>query len=186
MAANSKADLRGQMRAIAAGRGSTVGLSGLIAANLRGWAAWERAFRICAFWPLADEPCLLSPWPAGREVALPRVEGGEMRMFFARGPEELVRGAFGVMEPPGGANAASPTGFDLILVPGLAFDRSGGRLGRGRGYYDRFLAAASGLKAGVCFDDQLVGDVPREAHDVAMDVLVTPSGIIACAPKNTG
>ncbi len=109
-----------------------------------------------------------------------------MAMFFARSREELVPGAFGVMEPRDSAIAADGSPFDLILVPGMAFDRSGGRLGRGKGYYDRYLAAASGFKAGVCFDDQVVGEIPREAHDVPMDALVTPSGIILCAQKNIG
>ena len=70
--------------------------------------------------------------------------------------------------------------FDLILVPGLAFDKSGARLGRGRGFYDRFLAGITGFRVGVCFDWQLVESVPVEAHDIRMDAVVTPSQIIVC------
>ena len=68
----------------------------------------------------------------------------------------------------------------MILVPGLAFDLRGGRLGRGRGYYDRFLAGATGLRVGVCFEDQIVADVPLEPHDLRMDFVVTPSSICRC------
>jgi 5-formyltetrahydrofolate cyclo-ligase len=67
-------------------------------------------------------------------------------------------------------------------VPGLAFDRRGGRLGRGKGYYDRFLLETSGLRVGICFEDQVVEKIPGEAHDLRMDFLITPAGIFPCAP----
>jgi 5-formyltetrahydrofolate cyclo-ligase len=66
------------------------------------------------------------------------------------------------------------------LVPGLAFDPAGGRLGRGAGYYDRLLTKFEGVRVGVCFSELLVDEVPTEAHDIQMDFVVTPEGIISC------
>lgn len=69
----------------------------------------------------------------------------------------------------------------LVLIPGLAFDRSGNRLGRGKGYYDRFLAQPgmeNAIKVGICWDLQIIQDVPVSAHDVTMDWVVTEAGIV--------
>jgi len=184
MSGDRKAALRRRMRKLAAERGGVEELSGRILDHLQRWEVWKTARRVCAFWPLADEPGLLAPWPADRAVALPRVQGDRMEMFVTGSREELVPGAFGVLEPSDSAVPMEPSAIDVILVPGLAFDRSGGRLGRGKGYYDKYLAGASGLKVGVCFDEQIVGTIPHEAHDRAMDAVVTPSGIILCAPRN--
>jgi 5-formyltetrahydrofolate cyclo-ligase len=74
--------------------------------------------------------------------------------------------------------------LDLVVVPGLGFDEAGGRLGRGGGFYDRFLARP-GLKAwkvGVGLDEQVVGPVPRDAWDVGLDALVTPTRTLVFAP----
>jgi 5-formyltetrahydrofolate cyclo-ligase len=186
MSGDAKFDLRRRMRKLAAERGDGEKFSARIVEQLRCWDAWKNARKVCAFWPLPDEPGVLVPWPVDREVVLPRVEGDRMTMFVAGSRDELVPGAFGILEPPGSAVSVDPPAFDVILVPGLAFDRSGGRLGRGRGYYDKFLTGASGLKVGVCFDEQIVETIPREIHDIAMDALVTPSGVILCERKNIG
>ena len=65
--------------------------------------------------------------------------------------------------------------FDLMLVPGVAFDLSGNRLGRGQGFYDRILAEASGIKCGVAHDFQLLEKIPAEPHDAKVDFIFTPS-----------
>jgi 5-formyltetrahydrofolate cyclo-ligase len=155
-------------------------LSARLSWHLRIWHRWKSATTVCAFSALGDEPDVLCPWPDDKRIALPRVEGHEMSMWWADGPASLVRGKFGIPEPAPGARPAG-TAFDLILVPGVAFDRGGGRLGRGRGFYDRFLAQASGFFVGICLDDRLISDVPVEAHDMRMDAVVTPSGIISCS-----
>ena len=96
-------------------------------------------------------------------------------------PDELAPGKFGVLEPASDA-PESPGNWDLILVPGMAFDRRGGRLGRGRGYYDRFLSIHRDiLRVGICFDEQLVSSVPSEDHDIRMHALITPSAILSFA-----
>lgn len=153
--------------------------SASLAERLRGWTFWQSAACVCAFSALAGEPDVLASWPDGKRIALPRVEGDDLKFHWVAGRAELQPGRFGILEPAAEAPDAG-SGFDLILVPGMAFDLRGGRLGRGRGFYDRFLPTARGLRVGVCFEDQIVDDVPSEAHDLRMDFLVTPSAIYRC------
>lgn len=96
------------------------------------------------------------------------------------------RGAFGVGEPDPDANpeTATPGELEMILVPGVAFDARGVRLGRGGGHFDRTLAEAAGArKIGVAFGVQIVTEVPREPHDVPMNALVTEGGVRECTEE---
>jgi 5-formyltetrahydrofolate cyclo-ligase len=120
----------------------------------------------------------------GVELAYPRVLRGAQRLKFhvVADESELRRGAFGIPEPPAGAAAAPVASIDAFVVPGLAFDRGGARVGWGRGYYDRTLAAAPDqLRIGYCFDCQLVPEVPRDRGDLLMHVIVTESGALVPA-----
>ena len=125
---------------------------------------------------LPDEPAtdeVLARWASTRRVVLPRVEGDAMR-FYACRPDALVFGAFGILEPQG--ERPCPAGeIDLVVCPGVAFTADGRRLGRGRGYYDRYLGdpAFRGFRVGVCYAHQLVDDLPVEPHDVRMDRVIT-------------
>jgi 5-formyltetrahydrofolate cyclo-ligase len=87
----------------------------------------------------------------------------------------LAAGRYGVIEPAAVCNVADLKRLDLILVPGVAFDWHGRRLGRGKGYYDRLLAEVSGTTCGVAFDQQLVATIPVEPHDVHLNCILTPS-----------
>jgi hypothetical protein len=90
------------------------------------------------------------------------------------GKESLQKGAYNIPEPHNG-RVISPSEIDLMLVPGVAFDTSGGRLGRGKGFYDRYLSrldAAHIYKVGICLPHQLVAQVPTEPHDVRMDTVI--------------
>ena len=95
--------------------------------------------------------------------------------FLEYDPRRLVPGAFGILEPGPDARLCSPGEIDLLLVPGVAFTCGGLRCGRGRGYYDRYLAqtAFRGFRLGVCFAHQLIDALPAEAHDVTMDCVVS-------------
>lgn len=83
-------------------------------------------------------------------------------------------GAFGILEPHHESPEVPLQQIDAFICPGLAFDKNGGRLGRGRGFYDRLLAQArpDALKIGICFDFQLVLDTFAEPHDIAMDAVI--------------
>ncbi|MCF0234240.1 MAG: 5-formyltetrahydrofolate cyclo-ligase [Thermoguttaceae bacterium] len=140
-----------------------------------------------------------------RMIAVPFCEGAEMffyrltppdmaaernleltsRTFEERFPE-LAPGVFGILEPTPEARRAAerilpPDAFDVVLVPGLAFDGEGRRLGRGAGYYDRFLAKTrpDALKIGIALDEQIIERVPTDVFDVRMDCVATPTRILA-------
>ena len=174
-----KSGLRQRMREVAAKRMDAAERSGDIIRQLSVWPVWKTSDRICAFCGDKSEPQALDPWPEDKRIALPRVSGDTLEMHWIFGADELVPGHFGIYEPHPNSPSAG-NGFDLILVPGLAFDTGGGRLGRGKGYYDRFLAGARGFCVGLCFDDQIVERVPMESHDQRMDFVVTPSAIYSC------
>ena len=94
---------------------------------------------------------------------------------------DLASGPFGIWEPrPNPARLVPPASFDLVLVPGLAFDLDGGRLGRGAGFYDRFLASLSPKTRliGVALDEQIVEKTPRDRFDLPVDALATPSQLV--------
>jgi 5-formyltetrahydrofolate cyclo-ligase len=113
----------------------------------------------------------------GVRVVYPRiVDNDRVLAFHEVWPDKLVRARFGLMEPrPDWRNQVGLVEIDAFVVPGVAFDRVGGRLGFGRGHYDATLAAASpsALRVGLAFEVQLVDDVQREAHDVVLHVIVT-------------
>jgi 5-formyltetrahydrofolate cyclo-ligase len=116
----------------------------------------------------------------GRRLAVPRVAGDHLVHHMIRGPSELHPSRFGLLEPDPAAPRVDPGEIDLVVVPGLAFDRSGARLGFGRGYYDRFLSQVSGAKAALLYTLQLVDDVPVGDQDVPVDLLVTELGVERC------
>lgn len=117
-------------------------------------------------------------WAAGKRVALPRCTGpGEMEARLAEEGRPLIRHPFGMLEPGEDAPRLEPEELDLILVPGLAFDRSGGRLGQGGGFYDRYLPRCTGVTVALCRRDFLLEAVPREKHDRRVDLVVTEEGV---------
>jgi len=113
----------------------------------------------------------------GVTVLLPRVTGDELELVGFTTIEGLSRGYRGVSEPVGPATANAEV--DLIVVPGLAFDLGGGRLGQGGGHYDRLLALlpVAALRVGLCLQCQVVAEVPTDDHDARMDVVVTETGV---------
>jgi len=144
--------------------------------------AWQQARSVLFFAPLPGE---LDVWPlvreavaAGKAVALPRFDAatGRYLVCAVRDLErDVAPGHWGIREP--GAHCAGEPlkRLDLLLVPGVAFDLHGRRLGRGKGYYDQLLAAVSGRRCGVAYDEQFVEAVPVEPHDIRMDCLLTPT-----------
>ena len=136
------------------------------------------AHTIMLYSALPDEPAtqpLLDVLCAeGRTVLLPRViSDTEMELRKYTGAADLQLGAFGIMEPTG-ALFTEYERIEVVVVPGMAFDASGHRLGRGRGYYDRFLPLVpEAYKIGLCLPSHLVSHVPVDDHDIVMDAVVT-------------
>lgn len=110
-------------------------------------------------------------WRNRKRVILPTVVGDDIVPVELTPETPFAVGDFNILEPQ---NHPYTGGYDLIVVPGMAFDRMGNRLGRGKGYYDRFLSQyASVPKIGICFDFQLVETVPTEPNDIVMDVVLS-------------
>lgn len=110
-----------------------------------------------------------------RVWVFPKVRGEDLRFYRVRDmDEEMEIGAFGIMEPRDGLEEVAVDKVDVFLCPGLGFDRKGGRLGRGRGFYDRMLKQAQpeAVKIGVCFPFQIVDDIFMEEHDIRMDLVI--------------
>jgi 5-formyltetrahydrofolate cyclo-ligase len=123
-------------------------------------------------------------WSKGKQVVVPYCNPTELGLFRLDSFDELAASRFGVLEPTAEwrartERAVEPREIDLVIAPGLAFDRQGGRLGYGKGYYDRFLeqTRTDALRLGVCFDCQLVPEVPLLPHDVRLDIIVTESAV---------
>ena len=151
--------------------------------HLRAWLGARRGAAVAGFWPLPDEVDLklfLEDWhDQGGVALLPRMQGAARPLRFLRWtpamPLELA--AYDVAEPPADAPEHRP---DVVLVPLLAVDRAGHRLGYGGGFYDRTLAALGDVEAvGVAFDVQRVDALPRGVHDRPLDHLVTESGVMS-------
>ncbi len=115
---------------------------------------------------------LLNTWQ-DKTLLLPRViDNEQMEVRRYTRPEDLQQGAFGIMEPCGEL-FTDYVSIDVAIIPGMAFDAKGHRLGRGKGYYDRFLSLAPAIyKIGICFPFQLVDNVPVNENDVWMDEVI--------------
>jgi 5-formyltetrahydrofolate cyclo-ligase len=142
---------------------------------------WQSARAVLFFARLPDEPDLTplleDAWGAGKMAAFPRYDSGSGHYHAAKvqSAAELCAGRFGVLEPMAGCPVVSLNQLDLVFVPGVAFDFTGRRLGRGKGFYDRLLAEVPGHKCGVAFDLQIVAAVPEEPHDIRVNSILTPT-----------
>lgn len=122
----------------------------------------------------------------GKRVLYPLVCGHEMVFRQIEGGHQLAPGSFGILEPCSVGVDHLADEADLIVVPGVAFDLSGHRIGFGKGYYDRFLQnpALKACLVGFCHDFQVTGDpIPADQHDIRMDIIITESRIIRCGSK---
>lgn len=144
--------------------------------RILGLEDYRKARTMALYWSLPGEVAtheLVRRALTDKRVVLPVVTGESMH-FAVVAPDmsNLVEGAFGVMEPRVG-EVCPPEEIDFMLVPGMAFDREGGRLGHGKGYYDRYFELYKGVTVGVCFDFQMVDRVPCEPFDRRVDMVVS-------------
>lgn len=117
----------------------------------------------------------------GKRLVLPvcKVEEVELVPVLISDETELESGAYGITEPTVG-EIIKKSEIDIVILPGLAFDKSGGRLGYGKGYYDRFLAGGGAMKIALAFSEQIIDKVVCESFDLPVDIIVTEEGIIRC------
>jgi 5-formyltetrahydrofolate cyclo-ligase len=150
--------------------------------RLRTDEVWRAARMVGFFVPLPEEvdvwPWMIAALECGKEVCVPGFDPQRgvygMRQVVHPG-RDLVEGRYRVMEPAGYCAEVELNRLDLILVPGLAFDVRGFRLGRGKGYFDRLLRGVPAKRCGVAFDQQIVDRIPLEPHDEIMTFILTPT-----------
>ncbi|MGE5703329.1 MAG: 5-formyltetrahydrofolate cyclo-ligase [Clostridia bacterium] len=146
---------------------------------------------VMAFFPFRDEidtrPFLAMALKRGQQIWLPYTDQQNKRIvpFVFTDENSLKQGAYGICEPdPDTAEPADAGALDAVIMPGSAFDRQGGRMGYGEGYYDRFLASLSHrpILIGLSFEVQLVDELPMEPHDFRVQYVTTESGVSATFP----
>ena len=128
-------------------------------------------------WETGTEKLLDQLWNKGIQVALPKVMGDRIEFFHVRSKEDLEEGTFHILEPKA---SCEPVFWPKapVLVPGLAFSENGSRLGKGGGYYDKFLAAEPDhLKVALAYEFQMTDQIPLAEHDRPVDMIVTEKGI---------
>ena len=154
----------------------------------------ERSWiHIAVFIPLPGEPDIWTPSQqlmarqAARVYAPRMMPENQLDLVMITNATALLRGPFGVIEPPRESNAlADLTTLDAIFIPGLAFSKDGGRLGFGGGWYDRLLARIPDktIKIGVCWNELLIDSVPMDAWDVHVDGTLTEAGHVTSSRNN--
>lgn len=155
-----------------------------IAAYFCAWPPYLAAQVVLLYLAMPDEPQTAAlvehAWQAGKTVAVPLMgeRYGFMEAAALASWDELATGRLGLRMPdPARARLLEPTAIDLIVVPGVAFDHAGRRLGMGAGYYDRFLPrAAAACRLGLAWSGQMTAAVPADEFDVRMDYLLTEDG----------
>ena len=153
--------------------------------TLLNWEIFKKAEVIHIFIAKPDEPdtrkIIENCWISGKRVAVPLVLPNTFNLIHSeiKSFDRLVYGMYGIQEPsPERRIIVTPDIFDLVIVPGVAFDSKGGRLGHGKGYYDRFLELTSAFRLALAFDCQLIETLPTELHDVPMNAILSESGIL--------
>ncbi len=148
-------------------------------AQLEKSAAFIMANHILMYHSLPDELSthgFLKKWRDKKHFYLPRVNGVNLDIL-PYDESRLELGAFHIEEPTGN-NSIDPENIELIVVPAVAYDRSGNRLGRGKGFYDRLLKTTKATKIGVGYEFQMVDVIPVEPHDVKMDMIITQNSCV--------
>ncbi|MDL2231485.1 5-formyltetrahydrofolate cyclo-ligase [Porphyromonadaceae bacterium OttesenSCG-928-L07] len=139
--------------------------------------AFKNANVIGLYWSLNDEVYthdFVQKWASEKRILLPCIVGEDVIEFRGfKCKDDLCLGVdYSIPEPEEG-EAVNPKEIELMIVPGVAFDPSGNRLGRGKGFYDRFLKKTQATKLGVCFPFQLLESVPADELDIRMDKVIT-------------
>lgn len=140
---------------------------------------FQQANTIFLYWSLPDElPThdFIHKWKDLKTILLPVIEGDDIFPIRFESEKGMQKGMLGIMEPDSKQKYVED--IQLILIPGIAFDQQKNRLGRGKGYYDRFLRESTALKIGICYDFQLLDTIPIWENDMKMDWIITPKIMI--------
>jgi 5-formyltetrahydrofolate cyclo-ligase len=147
---------------------------------------FQTASTLCSYLAIGHEvrtqELIALAWAQGTRVVLPRTifATRQLALHAVTSFADLVPGRYGILEPPADAPLVDPQEVELFLVPGVAFDAQGHRLGYGAGFYDGLLAQSAGWRVALAYGGQLTPHVPTDAHDVPMHALATEGGVIDC------
>ncbi|MDR0743393.1 MAG: 5-formyltetrahydrofolate cyclo-ligase [Tannerella sp.] len=142
--------------------------------------AFQKANRIALYHSIKGEVetvSLIEEWRWKKKIALPAVSGRDLLFYTYTGKENMRAGVFGVREPVP-SETLTTDDIDLFIVPGVAFDHNRNRMGRGKGYYDRFLSETEKTIIGLCFGFQLKDHIPTNERDKKMTMIITEDKII--------
>ncbi|RPH34294.1 MAG: 5-formyltetrahydrofolate cyclo-ligase [Bacteroidales bacterium] len=147
-----------------------------IFSQLESLTQFQRAEVVLAYWSLPDEVSthnFIQKWASKKRIVLPIVIGDTLELRAFNGLKNLVTSnSFGIQEPKT-EELINPHVVDFAIIPGVAFDKKGNRLGRGKGFYDRFLKQTTAYKVAVGFDFQIIDNVPVSSFDVPMDIVLS-------------
>lgn len=149
-------------------------LSAKILINLENLAEFQVAKTVLLYHSLKDEVYthdFIEKWAVKKRIILPVVVGDVLELRLYTSQNDLCIGAYGIAEPTGQL-FTDYDAIDLAVVPGVAFNRMGNRLGRGKGYYDKLLPSISATKVGICFPFQLIEEIPTEKFDICMNTVI--------------
>lgn len=151
--------------------------------HIQDWPIFQNSTTILTYMAMGSEvdlSPLLARYPQ-KEWGIPRVQTRGQMVFHIFNPEKLIRHPYGMMEPDPLSTIIPSERVQLTLVPGLAFDLQGWRLGYGGGFYDRFLSHQTGKYAGITYQNLLQSQVPHDSHDIPMQFIITENGISSTA-----
>ncbi len=161
--------------------------SRLIRENFLSSDIYRRSDTVMIYMPTGNEADIFSAFEYmlgdNKRVLIPAVTGDDMRAVVIDSSTVFKKGRFNIPEASEG-EYADPAEIDLIAVPGIAFDRTGGRIGFGKGFYDRFLTGTGAVKAALCYNMQITDSVNAEPFDICMDYIFTETEMIKCIKRD--
>ena len=179
----NKSELRKKFRAVRNSVSDRDFLSDKIAENLFDSDLYKNADAVFCYWAVDSEvqtkSIIKKALADQKKVALPKCtdKNGNMTFYYINSLSDLIEGMYGIMEPPECFAADVGNENSICIVPALAFDSEGYRLGYGKGYYDRFLSIFSGISIGVCFQECLTQALPRNEFDKKVNYIITDKNI---------
>ncbi|MFI3240172.1 MAG: 5-formyltetrahydrofolate cyclo-ligase [Bacteroidales bacterium] len=183
--AQTKSDIRADIRKLKSKHSNTQAIadSHEICNRMELCAEFQNAHRILLYHSLADEVNthqLIQRWSDMKEIYLPRVNGEQLQLAHYCTPDDLEMGSYSIIEPKKSTiSSIDINDIELVILPAMAIDRSGNRLGRGKGYYDRLLHNyTKGCKIGIIYDYQLLDNIPSDKHDIKIDKIITNKEIV--------
>ncbi|MBC7081804.1 MAG: 5-formyltetrahydrofolate cyclo-ligase [Thermoplasmatales archaeon] len=155
--------------------------SNLILKNLYSLEEFSKASKLASYISFGSEVYthgLIREYSKKKEFFVPFIKDGDIFLSRISSWEELEGGIYGILQPK--EPKVENGNLDIIIVPGIAFDENGNRIGYGKGYFDRLLKKFSSIKVALAFDFQVLKNIPNQEHDVKMDIIVTEKRIINC------